>query len=77
MNQATIVMLLAFIMLVITTSVVMISTHKYVQAQLAPEKNASQIASELQTDACLPVLVYRSGVRKSDHSCSEWALYSV
>ena len=54
MNQATIVMLLAFIMLVITTSVVMISTHEYVQAQLTPEKNASQIASELQTDVCLP-----------------------
>ena len=54
MNQATIVMLLAFVMLVITTSVVMISTHEYVQAQLAPEKKASQIASELQTDACIP-----------------------
>ena len=54
MNQATIVMLLAFIMLVITTSVVMISTHKYLQPELAPEKNASQIASELQTDVCLP-----------------------
>ena len=38
MNQATIVMLLAFVMLVITTSVVMISTHEYVQAQ---EKKAS------------------------------------
>ena len=57
MNQATIVMLLAFVMLVITTSVVMISTHEYVQAQLAPEKKASQIASELQTDACIPYRV--------------------
>lgn len=54
MNQVTIVMLLAFVMLVITTSVVMISTHEYVQAQMAPEKKASQIASELQTDACIP-----------------------
>ncbi len=40
----------AFVMLVITTSVVMISRHEYVQAQ---EKKASQIASELQTSACI------------------------
>ena len=77
MNQVTIVMLLAFVMLVITTSVVMISTHEYVQAQMAPEKKASQIASELQTDACIPYSCIEVEYQSPNIVVTEWALYSV
>ena len=63
MNQATIVMLLAFIMLVITTSVVMISTHEYVQTQLSSREECKSDCFRTADGRMPTVLVYRSGVQ--------------